>query len=99
MVRIVGLSRGRKWHRADGGVDIRLYRPGEQRAFAVVQCKAWTNWVGAKVVRELAEVVSGEEVETGYFVTTSAFTRDALNDRAAQKATLIDGAEFVRRFN
>jgi len=92
--RAVGSGTG-----ADGGVDIWLYRPGEQRAFAVVQRKAWTNCVGPKLVRELAGVVSGEGVETGYFVTTSAFTRDALNDRAAQKLTLIDGTEFVRRFN
>lgn len=59
----------------DGGVDVRIRKPGETY---LVQCKQWRERpVGVKVVRELFGVVAAEEATGGIVVTPGSFTGEA----------------------
>jgi restriction system protein len=83
---------------ADGGIDVKLFRAGAEAPLAIVQCKAWTaNPVGVKEVRELLGVMTHEKVGRGIFITTGAYTRDALAFAAANPIQLLDGAGFLRK--
>ena len=59
----------------DGGVDVRIERPGGETY--LVQCKQWRQrQVDVKVVRELCGVVTAEDATGGIVVTAGSFTRD-----------------------
>lgn len=83
---------------ADGGIDVKLFRADAQAPLAIVQCKAWTaNPVGVKEVRELLGVMTHEKVARGIFITTGAYTRDALAFGATSPIQLLDGPSFLRK--
>lgn len=83
---------------ADGGVDIHLFNPTEDRAMAIVQCKAWASYkVGVKPVRELFGVMAADGVPEGYFVTTTDYTGEARDFAAGKRLTLIHGRDLLRR--
>jgi restriction system protein len=84
---------------ADGGVDILLYRQGEQQPFAFVQCKAWHAFkVGVKPVRELFGVMAAEKISKGYFVTTGDFTSEALAFAESKSLKLVTGDYLLEKF-
>lgn len=84
---------------ADGGVDVKLYRPGQERPFSYVQCKAWASWrVDVKAVRELFGVMAADGIAEGVFATTGEFTSEA-RAFADGKLLLLDGAGIIARFN
>jgi len=84
---------------ADGGVDIKLFRTGDARPYAYVQCKSWFGRdAGVKLIRELFGVMAADQVREGVFVTTSDFSEDARRFAAGKPINLIDGPEFVRLF-
>ena len=73
----------------DGGVDIWLKR-GSNRA--IVQCKRYsTTRVGVKTIREFYGVMMDLDIDRGYVVTTSRFTKDAHAFAKGKQITLIDG--------
>jgi len=75
---------------ADGGVDLELERNGKR---FLVQCKHWrSRKVGVPAVRELYGVVSARQVDGGFFVTSSAFTDEALYFARNLPIELIDGS-------
>lgn len=78
---------------ADGGVDIRLFQDESQptRCTTVVQCKAWSQAVGVKPVRELRGVMAHEKVEKGFFMAPNGFTDDARTFAAENGITLLNG--------
>jgi restriction system protein len=81
---------------ADGGVDIWVYKPGSEKPFGIVQCKAWTTYkVGIKPVRELFGVMAAEGVANGMFITSGEFTNEALEFAAGKKLRLISGEMFL----
>ncbi len=83
---------------ADGGVDVHLFRPDQQKAAAVVQCKAWNAYtVGVKPVRELFGVMAADGVPEGFFVTTGDYTSEARSFAAGKPMTLIDGRDLLKR--
>jgi len=83
---------------ADGGVDVHLFRPDQQKAAAVVQCKAWNAYtVGVKPVRELFGVMAADGVPEGFFVTTGEYTVEARSFAAGKPMTLIDGRDLLKR--
>ncbi|HTO04103.1 MAG TPA: restriction endonuclease, partial [Opitutus sp.] len=84
---------------ADGGVDVQLYRNGEQTPYCYVQCKAFGPKVDVKLVRELLGVMSAAKITEGVFVTTGRYTKDALNFAAQNNIQAISGVGFVDRFN
>ena len=81
---------------ADGGVDIWVYKPGSEKPFGIVQCKAWTTYkVGIKPVRELFGVMAAEGVANGMFITSGEFTSEALAFAVGKKLRLISGKMFL----
>jgi restriction system protein len=83
---------------ADGGVDVHLFRPDQDKVAAVVQCKAWNAYtVGVKPVRELFGVMAADGVPEGFFVTTGEYTGEARSFATGKPMTLIDGADLMRR--
>lgn len=85
-------------HGADGGVDVHLFRPDQQKAAAVVQCKAWNAYtVGVKPVRELFGVMAADGVPEGFFVTTGEYTGEARSFAVGKPLTLIDGRDLLKR--
>lgn len=85
---------------ADGGVDVILYRAGEEQPFSFVQCKAWgSELIGVSLVRELFGVMAAAKINEGVFATTSDFTADARAFGTANNITLITAADLVDRFN
>ncbi len=83
---------------ADGGIDIKLYKDAPDKPLAIVQCKAWnTQLVGVKEVRELLGVMVHEKVSRGIFLTTGAYTNEALAFGAANPIQLLDGETFLAK--
>lgn len=84
---------------ADGGVDVKLYHPGDPCPYAYVQCKSWFGReTGVKLIRELFGVMTADQVREGIFVTTSDFSDDARTFAAGKPIKLIDGTELIRLF-
>lgn len=82
---------------ADGGIDVRVFSANKSGIECAIQCKAWSSLVGVKEVRELFGVMAHESAPKGIFMTTSAFTKDAITfaSEHSQKIFLIDGAKFI----
>ncbi|RLL52209.1 hypothetical protein D8Y20_07320 [Mariprofundus sp. EBB-1] len=82
---------------ADGGIDIELYdKKSPKNLLAIAQCKAWSNPVGVKHIREFYGVMAASRISKGYFVTTSSFTVDAIEFSKKSKVTLIDGGTVLK---
>lgn len=81
----------------DGGVDIRLFQDqtDPQHCSAVVQCKAWSQAVGVKPVRELRGVMAHEKVDKAFFMAPNGFTDEARAFAAENRITLLDGKLFL----
>ena len=82
----------------DGGIDIKLNRKDSPSRRAYVQCKAWSNQIGVKPVRELYGVMAADSVTEGYFVATGSFTADARAFAAGKTLHLVGGSELISRF-
>lgn len=82
---------------ADGGVDIKLYKINPDAPIAIVQCKAKIAQVGVKDVRELFGVMNHQKVGRGIFITSSAYTKDAIAFGAENPIQLLDGEAFLRK--
>jgi len=73
---------------SDGGIDIIAHHkpPGLSTELKIViQCKRWNpgRKIGAREVRELADVVIREGASIGVLITTSGYTKQALEERNA----------------
>ena len=80
----------------DGGFDGYVIHPD---GLIVVQCKRYApgNPVGSPEVQQLMGVILQKSASRGYVVTTSSFTRAALDAAATcDRLTLVGGAELVR---
>ena len=83
---------------ADGGVDISVFKPGDAKPTAVVQCKAWNKYVvGVKPVRELFGVMAAEGVGKGYFAATGKYTEEARAFVEGKPIRLLTGEDIVER--
>lgn len=83
---------------ADGGIDVKLFKADNPGPIAVVQCKAWhTRPVGVKEVRELLGVMTHEKVARGIFVTTGAYTSDAVSFGNVNPVQLLDGSAILKK--
>jgi len=78
----------------DGGVDLVLSRDGKT---TVAQCKRWRDaQVSVQPVRELFGVMHSAGADAAIFVSTGAYTADALEFARGQPIRLIDGDELAR---
>lgn len=82
----------------DEGIDgvIREDRLGLDVVY--IQAKRWQNPVGRKEVQSFAGALQGQRARKGIFITTSAFTRDALDyvTKIDVKIALIDGKKLAQ---
>jgi len=80
---------------ADGGVDLNLtYPTGE---LLIVQCKHWkSRHIGVKPLRELWGVLDDEKADGAIFVTSAAFSAEALAFARGKRLELIDGPRLHR---
>lgn len=76
---------------ADGGIDIKLYQDDSGNPTSIVQCKAFANNVGVKLIREFLGVMTHEKIAKGFYMTTNGFTEEAKEIAKANHVTLING--------
>jgi len=76
----------------DGGIDISLHQDeaAPDRVTAIVQCKAWSQAVGVKPVRELRGVMAHKQVEKAFFMAPHGFTEDARAFAKENRIILLD---------
>jgi len=81
----------------DGGIDgiIKEDRLGLDVIY--VQAKRWDGAVGRPEIQKFAGALQGQRANKGVFITTSSFTRDAIEYAAAinSKIILIDGQQLA----
>jgi len=77
----------------DGGIDGIIKEDKLGLDIIYIQAKRWENVVGSKEVRNFVGSLVGRHANKGIFITTSSFTRDALDyvKTIPQKVILIDG--------
>jgi len=82
---------------ADGGVDLWL-RKGNERYIA--QCKRWKNKkVGVAVVREMYGIMSAENADGVYIISSGNFTQEAISFAVDKPIHLINGNDLVSLIN
>jgi restriction system protein len=83
----------------DGGVDglINEDRLGLETIY--FQAKRWEGTVGRPEIQKFAGALQGQRARKGIFITTSSFTKEALEYvcNIDSKIVLIDGPELTRR--
>lgn len=78
---------------ADGGIDLILRKNGEA---SMVQCKRWKTFkVGVKEVRELYGILVAERANRGIFITSGAYTAEAIDFAKGKPLDLIDGPALM----
>jgi restriction system protein len=76
----------------DGGVDLELTKSGKRY---LVQCKQWrSRQVGVSVIRELCGVMTTEQAQGGFVVTSGQFAREAIEFAERSHIELIDGSQL-----
>lgn len=81
---------------ADGGVDIELYAPtDERRLMAIAQCKSWTEAVGVKEVREFWGVANHLSAKLALFYCLSGFSDDAKAFAVGKNYRLFTGQDLL----
>jgi restriction system protein len=82
----------------DGGIDgiIKEDRLGLDVIY--IQAKRWQGTVGRPEIQKFAGVLQGHRARKGVFITTSDFSKDALEyaDRIDSRIVLIDGLMLVK---
>jgi restriction system protein len=82
----------------DGGIDgiIKEDRLGLDVIY--IQAKRWDTNVGRPEIQKFAGALQGHRARKGVFITTSGFSRDALDyaERIETKIVLIDGLTLVK---
>jgi restriction system protein len=82
----------------DGGIDGVIKRDKLGLDVIYVQAKRWDNTVGRPTVQEFAGSLDGRAAQHGVLITTSTFSREALDyvSRINKRIILIDGPRLVR---
>jgi restriction system protein len=82
----------------DGGVDgvIREDKLGLDLIY--VQAKRWTNTVGRPEIQQFVGALNGQRANKGVFITTSTFSREAVDfaDAVNPRVILVDGTELAQ---
>lgn len=80
---------------ADGGIDIVVYKPGSKEPESIIQCKAWSQKVGVKEIREFLGVMTHVQVNHGIYVTTTGYTDDAIALASQHQIELFDAPRVI----
>lgn len=82
----------------DGGIDICIYSQGESSKLeAIAQCKAWSNSIGEKPIREFYGVMADRKIMNGYFFTSGNFYPKAQEFAKRNSIELISGAGILAK--
>lgn len=88
----------------DGGIDLTARGPipggfhaGDGRW--IVQCKRWRDPVGPKQIEEFLQKLRQESPASGLFVTTSSFTKEAMELTQGMRVQLVTGPEVVAKLD
>ena len=88
-----GVRRG-----ADGGIYLKLFKNSQDKALAIVQCRAGNSMpVGVAEVRDLSQIMIRETVARGVFIAAGNYTSDALAFANLNQIQLLDGTGFLER--
>lgn len=81
----------------DGGIDGIIKEDKLGLDVIYVQAKRWDGVVGRPEIQKFAGALQGQRASKGVFITTSSFTRDAIEYAAAinSKIILIDGQHLA----
>jgi restriction system protein len=79
--------------RGDGGIDGIINEDRLGLDVIYLQAKKWEGPVGRPEIQKFAGALQGQRAKKGIFITTSSFTKEALDfaSRIDSKITLIDG--------
>ncbi len=82
----------------DGGIDGIIKEDKLGLDVVYIQAKRWENVVGSKKVRNFVGGLAGQRASKGVFITTSNFTKDALEyvRTIPHKVILIDGETLAQ---
>lgn len=82
----------------DGGIDGIIKEDKLGLDVIYIQAKRWENVVGSKEIRNFVGSLVGQKANKGVFITTSGFTKDALDyvKTINHKVILIDGDMLTR---
>ena len=89
---------------SDGGIDGIIKEDKLGLGIIYIQAKRWEGVVGRPEIQKFAGALQGQRARKGIFITTSNFTKDALNyvENIETKIILIDGqrlAELMIAYN
>ena len=82
----------------DGGIDGIINEDKLGLDVIYLQAKRWDNTVGRPVIQKFAGALQGEGASKGIFITTSTFTKEAIDfskRNIAAKIILIDGEKLT----
>lgn len=84
--------------RGDEGIDGIIKEDRLGLDIIYIQAKRWDSTVGRPEIQKFAGALDGQRAKKGIFITTSDFSRDALDyvARIDKKIILIDGSELAR---
>ena len=84
----------------DGGYDVMATcdDPG-RREHLLIECKLWEKKVGVRVVRQLLGTVAERGARGGVLVTTSSFTRDAIDFGRDNRLDLVASDALLELLN
>ena len=82
----------------DGGIDGIIKEDKLGLDVIYIQAKRWENVVGSKEIRNFVGSLVGQKANKGVFITTSGFTKDALEyvKTITHKVILIDGETLAQ---
>ncbi|MBN1801331.1 MAG: restriction endonuclease, partial [Candidatus Lokiarchaeota archaeon] len=82
----------------DGGIDGIIKEDKLGLDIIYIQAKRWEGPVGAKEIRNFVGALAGQKANKGVFITTSCFTKEAVNfvQQIQQKVILIDGQQLAQ---
>ncbi len=82
----------------DGGIDGMIKEDRLGLDVIYIQAKRWDGTVGRPEVQKFAGALQGQRANKGVFITTSSYTKDAVEyaNVIATKIILIDGETLVR---
>ena len=82
----------------DGGIDGIIKEDKLGLDIVYIQAKRWEGPVGSKEIRNFVGALAGQKANKGVFITTSSFTKDALQfvQQIQQKVILIDGQQLAQ---
>ena len=82
---------------SDGGIDGALYEDRIGLGVIYLQAKRWNRPVGRPEIQQFAGALTGRGVGRGIFLTTSRFTKQAIEyaEDLSIRISLIDGLDLV----